>query len=789
MLGMLVSLTGCGENGGTAGALKLQEEEETGKQEGTERQEDIVEIAGMEEVTETELPSALADYVQEHEKLAFDSGAWKYDEEHDVYYQIGVGYCSNPETAEYETMGIYVPGMYLVGEDNGDGTYTCTLNHSGTVKGYTSATAPIVFPVNTAGYSAQEAPVSYDYESISEYLEAGFVYVYVGMRGRSNGYEENGTLAYSGGAPWGVTDLKAAVRYYRYNSMLLPGNTDRIFTFGHSGGGAQSAVMGASGDSELYYPYLTSIGAAMYDGEGKLISDAICGAMCWCPITSLDYADAAYEWNMGQYADTGTRAEGTFTSALSEDLSEAYASYINKLGLQDGDGNVLTLVSSEDGIYAAGSYYEYLVSVVEQSLNHFLSDTEFPYNAEETVERPDGGFGGGGKPDGENLNGEKPENMPDGEKPGNMPAGEKPENAPDGEKPDGEKPENALDGENPGEKPDGENANGEQTGGENTDGENADGERTDGEKPQSVPGAEPDGGKTDGAAGENSDGGKEENGEQTGATEAERISDTEVVAGHPENGAADTGVADTTETGTSEGTREEIESGEDGTEESEGEDGEIGEDGIYETPQEYIDSLNTETVWVNYDEDTNTATITGLSDFARYCKSASKEVGAFDDLNLKQPENLLFGNDESDASHFDAVLTELLTENQSEYAEYTDWNPSVLAEYQSDMENLDKLGNNLTCRQNMYNPMYYISSYYEGSGTSTPASYWRIRSGIEQGDTALTVETNLALALEACDDVTDVDFETVWEQGHTMAERTGDAASNFIAWVQKCAAP
>lgn len=716
VLGMLVSLTGCGENSNTA-ALEEQ------KEAGTEKQTDIVEIAGMEEVTGTEVSSVLADYVQEDEKLTFDSGAWNYDEEHDVYYQIGVGYCSNPETVEYETMGIYVPGMYLVGEENGDGTYTCTLNSSGTVKGYTAATAPIVFPVNTAGYSAQEAPVSYQYESISEYLEAGFVYVYAGMRGRSNGYDENGELSYSGGAPWGVTDLKAAVRYYRYNSAWLPGNTDSIFTFGHSGGGAQSAVMGASGDSEMYYPYLTSIGAAMYDGDGKLISDAICGAMCWCPITSLDYADAAYEWNMGQYADTGTRAEGTYTSALSKDLAEAYASYINELGLQDGDGNVLTLTSSEDGIYAAGSYYDYMVSVVEQSLNNFLSDTEFPYTAGNSREMADGGFGGGGKPD--------------GEKPGGKTTGEKP----DGEKPDGENP--------------------------------------------------------DGVSNENFAGGKEVNGERQGTTEntgnGESLSEPSETgtadAGKPETGAAGTENSETEAAGTEKTETEAADTENPETGAADTAENESGEDGTYETPQEYIDSLNAEIVWVNYDEDTNTATITSLRDFVTYCKTASKDVGAFDDLNLGQAENMLFGNDESDTSHFDTVLTRLLAENQTEYAAYTDWNPSVLAAYQSDMENLDKLGNTLIYRQNMYNPMYYISSYYEGRGTSTPASYWRIRSGIEQGDTALTVETNLALALEACDDVTSVDFETVWEQGHTTAERTGDSTANFIAWVQECAAP
>ena len=32
----------------------------------------------------------------------------------------------------------------------------------------------------------------------------------------------------------------------------------------------------------------------------------------------------------------------------------------------------------------------------------------------------------------------------------------------------------------------------------------------------------------------------------------------------------------------------------------------------------------------------------------------------------------------------------------------------------------------------------------------------------------------------------DVDFETVWNQGHTEAERTGKATINFISWVNEC---
>ena len=138
---------------------------------------------------------------------------------------------------------------------NGDGTYTAQINAAGALNGYTAKTAPMVYPVETPGYSAHKAPTAYSYDGVADYLKAGFIYIDPGLRGKENGYDANGKLLYSGGAPWGVTDLKAAVRYIRYNKEVLPGNTDQTFVFGMSGGGAQSAVMGASGDSQLYRSY------------------------------------------------------------------------------------------------------------------------------------------------------------------------------------------------------------------------------------------------------------------------------------------------------------------------------------------------------------------------------------------------------------------------------------------------------------------------------------------------------------------------------------------------------
>ncbi|MFN8411199.1 MAG: subtype A tannase [Anaerolineales bacterium] len=566
--------------------------------------------------------------------LTFNNSAWNYDAENDVYWQIGVQYAATPAATEYETLGIYVPGAYMTATANGDGTYTATINEAGTINGFTAKTAPMMFPVNTPGYSAQQAPSAYSYDELSSYLKAGFIYIYAGMRGRDNGYDASGNLTYSGGAPWGVTDLKAAIRYVRYNKNILPGNTDSLFVFGMSGGGAQTSVVGASGDSKLYFPYLESIGAAMYDAEGQYISDAVTGAMAWCPITSLDYADAAYEWNMGQYSSTGTRAEGTFTAALSKDLAASYADYINALGIKDENGNVLTLEQSENGIYAAGSYYEYLVATVETSLNHFLADTTFPYTDSGNSFMAGGNLPGGGLPNG---------------------------------------------------------------------------------------GTPPDGGMPGGGT---------------------------PPAGGP---AGNTSTSETAVT--------------------------------YQTVQEYIDALNKDGQWVTYDAATNTVKITSLAWFVNSQKNPSKSVGAFDNLDRSAAENNVFGNDENDNLHFDFVLADLLAANQTSYATFSDWDASYVDAYATDLKALDTVGNGIQYRQNMYNPMYYLSPSYEGYQASTPAKYWRIRTGIEQGDTATTVEMNLALALENYDSVESVDFATVWNQGHTMAERTGNSTDNFIAWV------
>ena len=521
--------------------------------------------------------------------LEFNTSNWDFDSTNGVYYQIGLKYCTNIVNIDYQTMAIYVPKEFLSCNENGD-KYKCDINKSGKKGWFSASNAPIVFPVETPGYSAMKAPTSYKYETVSAYVTKGIIFAYAGCRGRYEGGE-----TFPAGAPWGVTDLKTAIRYLRYNKNFIPGDTGKIYTFGFSGGGAQSCLMGVTGNSELYTKYLENNGAAMEDSEGNKIKDNVKGSQCWCPITNLDTADEAYEWNMGQYYNTDTRAEGKFTEVLSKDLAGEYVKYVNDIKLKDPKGNELTLTETN-----SGTYYDYLKSIIEESLNNFFSDTTFPWTRKD-------------------------------EKPGPRP-------------------------------------------------ENLEEERT------------------------------------------------------------------------------------------------------FNTISEYISFLNSENEWVKYDSTKNKYIITNIGDFVKNCKSASKKVGAFDYLNRNQAENQVFGISGTNYSkHFDKIMYNLLNNNKEKYQTKSDWKDSYPDDYLNDFDDKDSLQSEISYRLNMYNPMYYLISYYQGFNTSDVADYFRINSGIFQSDTGNVVEMNLYLALMNLGKK--VNFTNVWEKQHTKAERKGDSDTNFINWI------
>ncbi|MEU1478187.1 subtype B tannase [Streptomyces sp. NPDC005760] len=191
-------------------------------------------------------------------------------------------------------------------------------------------------------------------------LAAGYVVVEPGARGRGL---KNSAGEYYGSAPAVIVDLKAAVRYLRSNKGRIPGDVDRIVSAGTSAGGAVSTLLGASGDSPLYDKYLKEIGAAD-------ASDAIFAVGAWCPITDLEHADGAYEWNWGTNAlSTGEQVD----QSVSKDLRSQFAEYQAKLRLRG-------LRGSGFGTLTARNYDEYLLKqYLEPSATTYLaalSDSE-----------------------------------------------------------------------------------------------------------------------------------------------------------------------------------------------------------------------------------------------------------------------------------------------------------------------------------------------------------------------------------------------------------------------------
>ena len=182
-------------------------------------------------------------------------------------------------------------------------------------------------------------------------LSKGFVVASPGARGRTSAI---------GKAPAVIVDLKAAVRYLKYNDKEISGDANKIISNGTSAGGASSALLGASGDQADYEPYLKELGAAP-------ATDAIFAVSAYCPITNLENADKAYEWqfsNLSQYKTMEvsmldynvqrTYKTGTFTSEqtkVSADLRKDFPAYLNSLQLKDGKGKQLTLNSKGEGSF------------------------------------------------------------------------------------------------------------------------------------------------------------------------------------------------------------------------------------------------------------------------------------------------------------------------------------------------------------------------------------------------------------------------------------------------------
>ncbi|MFK0117947.1 subtype B tannase [Streptomyces sp. NPDC090994] len=215
--------------------------------------------------------------------------------------------------------------------------------------------APVYFAVNNSGWKASyvrasvTAGTSYNSSTsnVGAALKAGYVFVDVANRSRGLVGADGSA---PGKAPAAVVDAKAAVRYLRLNDAAMPGSAERIVINGTSGGGALVSILGASGNSAEYAPYLAAIGAAGIDAKGRsTLRDDVFAVNAYCPITDLGNADIAYEW---LYNALGTR-DATGSNASPEaatELAARFAAYEKSLGLRNPDGSRLTAATMLDTI-------------------------------------------------------------------------------------------------------------------------------------------------------------------------------------------------------------------------------------------------------------------------------------------------------------------------------------------------------------------------------------------------------------------------------------------------------
>ncbi len=242
-------------------------------------------------------------------------------------------YVTNIEDSVYQTLNIYVPAKLKSGEST-----------------------PIFLRTYIGGYMATTAKSPSATDATGRALKEGYVVCIPGSRGANSTITRDGKTIYTGIAPNGLLDLKAAIRYLRYNDNVIPGSAERIIIDGTSAGGAMSALVGATGDRPEYNDYLLRMGAAP-------TSDKVFASVCYCPITDLNHADMEYEWLYG-CTNTGVRHLNADQIKISEELASECPAYINSLNLKDDAGNAIT----------ADNYKEYLKTFLIASAHKALEE-------------------------------------------------------------------------------------------------------------------------------------------------------------------------------------------------------------------------------------------------------------------------------------------------------------------------------------------------------------------------------------------------------------------------------
>ena len=117
-------------------------------------------------------------------------------------------------------------------------------------------------------------------------MSRGYVAVSCASRGRNSDGTDGTDGVGKGNAQ--IIDLKAAIRFLKKNDAVIPGSSGKIVSDGTSAGGAMSALLGVSGNSEMYAKDLEEIGAA--DEKDDIFA---CVAFCPIPTTLMSGSSTA----------------------------------------------------------------------------------------------------------------------------------------------------------------------------------------------------------------------------------------------------------------------------------------------------------------------------------------------------------------------------------------------------------------------------------------------------------------------------------------------------------------
>ena len=158
--------------------------------------------------------------------------------------------------------------------------------------------------------------------------------------------------------------------------------------------------------------------------------------------------------------------------------------------------------------------------------------------------------------------------------------------------------------------------------------------------------------------------------------------------------------------------------------------------------------------------------VTDLDKYVLGQRRRMKPCPSFDVLSGESGENKVFGDENTQAVHFNTYIpkdiSELKEKFPEEYAKYYEGYAKAL-----DDKELDN-------RKYLINPLNFIGT----DEKSNQAKHYRIRVGASDADTAFSVSMTLACKLAEAGYSTD--YELVWEQPHSEADYEGEV----IQWIE-----